>query len=719
MLVSFVGRPRLCGGRPWLSSARSRGSVARHEVRPLPARESARREVLRRVCGAAGGGGRLRALRDAPAAGSEILPGVRVARGRRRPRRRDALRLAGRVHAHAHRGEDPRLARCTRGRAQARHRALRGPQGLDGAPGRPRRRGRPPAARRRARAHDRGRPPLRGHREPGHGRRHHGPLRRADRPRGSRRPRVLRRPPDAAAGEGARGGAASQPRAAGPHPRGPQLRRGGRALHRQRSAHGLHGDRPDDTPGRPHGADGHAGHDPDSVGDAGPDRGLRPHAAAGTAAGEGPRRAARGLRAHRRLADPLAAARGRRARAHALRRPRSRAAAAGAGARRQRILDAIKRFVLRESRVQPVALLFEDLHWIDSETQALLARLVESLPTARVLLLVNYRPEYQHGWGGKTYYTQLRIDPLAAESAAALLDALLGAGRPLEPLKRLLLDRTEGNPFFLEESVRTLVETGVVAGERGSFRLAKGLDTIQVPATVQAVLAARVDRLPPSIKHLLQSAAVIGKTVALTLLETVAETTALELRRGLAQLQAAEFLYETSLFPELEYTFKHALTLEVAYQSLLRERRRLLHTGVLAALEARERGHAPESVEVLAHHAVRGEVWTSAASYLYRAGAKAQAEARYGTAVTFYEASVDALQRLGDAADRNLELDAYLELWSTRISTGQVDGLGVLGDKVEALARSLDDGPRLARVQGRQAQAIALAGAVPGTLART
>src|SRR5207247_1272898 len=207
------------------------------------------------------------------------------------------------------------------------------------------------------------------------------------------------------------------------------------------------------------------------------------------------------------------------------------------------------------------------------------------------------------------------------ESAAALLAARLGAGRPLEPLKRLLLGRTEGNPFFLEESVRTLVETGVVVGERGSFRLAKALDTIQVPATVQAVLAARIDRLPPPIKHLLQSAAVIGKTVALTLLETVAETTALELRRGLAQLQAAEFLYETSLFPELEYTFKHALTLEVAYQSLLRERRRLLHTGALAALEARERGHAPESVEVLAHHAVRGEVWTSAASYLYRAGA--------------------------------------------------------------------------------------------------
>jgi class 3 adenylate cyclase/tetratricopeptide (TPR) repeat protein len=389
----------------------------------------------------------------------------------------------------------------------------------------------------------------------------------------------------------------------------------------------------------------------------------------------------------------------------------------GAVERRHRTFDAIKRLVLRESFVQPVALLFEDLHWIDDETQGLLDILVESLPTARVLLLVNYRPEYRHTWGGKTYYTQLRIDPLTTASAGALLDGLLGDSRSLDTLKRLLLQRTEGNPFFLEESVRTLIETGVLIGERGGIRLAKALDTTQVPATVQAVLAARIDRLPPPVKHLLQSAAVIGKTVALTLLETVAEMAALELRRGLAQLQAAEFLYETSLFPELEYTFKHALTLEVAYQSLLRERRRMLHAGVLAALETRGRERGPASVEVLAHHAVRAEVWQPAASYLYRAGAKAQAEARYGPAVDYYEAAADALRRLGEAADPRLELDVYLELWSTRISTNRVDRLGELAARVEALARRLDAGPRLAQVQVRQAQAIAIAAAIPGTLA--
>ena len=388
----------------------------------------------------------------------------------------------------------------------------------------------------------------------------------------------------------------------------------------------------------------------------------------------------------------------------------------GAVERRHRTFDAIKHLVLRESRVQPVALLFEDLHWIDDETQGLLDTLVESLPNARLLLLVNYRPEYQHGWGGKSYYTQLRIDPLGTASAAELLDGLVGVDRSLEPLKRLLLNRTEGNPFFLEESVRTLVESGVLVGERGSFRLARALEATHVPATVQAVLAARIDRLPPPVKHLLQSAAVIGKTVALTLLETVADLAALELRRGLAQLQAAEFLYESGLFPELEYTFKHALTLEVAYQSLLRERRRTLHAGVLAALEARSRELGPLNVEVLAHHAVRAERWEPAASYLYRAGAKAQAEARFGPAVDFYAAAVDALQRLSTAADPRLELEVYLELWSTRISTNRVDGLDELAGRVETLARRLEAGPRLAQVQVRQAQAIAFAGAIDGTL---
>jgi predicted ATPase len=252
--------------------------------------------------------------------------------------------------------------------------------------------------------------------------------------------------------------------------------------------------------------------------------------------------------------------------------------------RRQRTLAALKWVLLRQSQRQPVLLVCEDLHWLDTETQALLDSLGESRPTARLLLLVNYRPDYRHGWGSKTYYTQVRLDPLPPASADTFLQDLVGNDPSLSPLTQLLIQRTEGNPFFLEESVRTLVETGALVGEAGAYRVAPPLPTIQVPATVQAVLAARIDRVPPEEKHLLQTAAVLGTEVLLPLLQAVAELPEAALRLGLAHLQDAEFLYEASLFPELVYTFKHALTQEVAYGSLLQERRRVLHARIVAAL---------------------------------------------------------------------------------------------------------------------------------------
>jgi predicted ATPase len=210
--------------------------------------------------------------------------------------------------------------------------------------------------------------------------------------------------------------------------------------------------------------------------------------------------------------------------------------------RRQRTLQALKAMLLRESQVQPVLLVCENLHWIDAETQALLESLLESLPTARLLLLVNYRPEYQHGWGQKSSYTQLRLDPLPQASAEDFLDVLLGEDAGLTPLKRLLIARTEGNPFFLEESVRTLVERGVLVGAPGAYRLAQALADSQVPATVQAVLAARIDRLPPDEKRLLQAAAVIGTDVPFLLLQALGEIPEATLRSALTHLQAAEFL---------------------------------------------------------------------------------------------------------------------------------------------------------------------------------
>jgi len=364
--------------------------------------------------------------------------------------------------------------------------------------------------------------------------------------------------------------------------------------------------------------------------------------------------------------------------------------------RRQRTLDALKRVLLRESQEQPLLLVFEDLHWIDSETQALLNSLVESLPTAQLLLLVNYRPEYQHGWGSKTYYTQLRLDPLPAVSADELLQALLGNDASLTPLTQLLIARTEGNPFFLEESVRTLVETGVLVGEHGAYRLAQALPTIQVPATVQAVLAARIDRLPPEEKRLLQTAAVIGTEVPLALLQAIAEVPEDAVQRGLAHLQSAEFLYETRLFPEYEYTFKHVLTHEVAYGSLLQERRRMLHARIVEALEALAGERVAEQVERLAHHALRGEVWDKAVTYGRQAGARATTRFAYPEAVACFEQALAALAQLPECRDTlaqaiDLRCDLHHALLPLGEHTRIVDHLRT----AETLAERLGDDQRL------------------------
>jgi class 3 adenylate cyclase/tetratricopeptide (TPR) repeat protein len=372
--------------------------------------------------------------------------------------------------------------------------------------------------------------------------------------------------------------------------------------------------------------------------------------------------------------------------------------------RRRRTLDAVKRLLLRESQLQPLLMVFEDLHWIDSETQALLDALVESLPAARLLLLVNYRPEYSHQWGNRTYYTQLRLDPLPPETADQLLGALLGPDTGLEPLTRALIARTEGNPFFLEESVRALAETGSLLGERGAYRLARPLQTIQVPATVQAVLAARIDRLPPGDKALLQTASVVGKDVPFALLQAVAEPPEEGVHAAIGRLQAAEFLYETSLFPDLEYTFKHALTHEVAYGSLLQERRRTLHARIVEGIEGRYPGRLAEHVERLAHHAFRGEVWTKALTYLRQAGTKALSRSAYREAAAWFEQALVALARHPEGAESVAHpVDVRLQLCHALNALGELGPEAECLREAEALAERLGDQRRAGLVAAHMA----------------
>ena len=317
--------------------------------------------------------------------------------------------------------------------------------------------------------------------------------------------------------------------------------------------------------------------------------------------------------------------------------------------RRQRTLDAVKRLLLRESQVQPLLVVFEDLHWIDGESQALLDSLVESLGSASLLLLVSYRPEYEHRWGGKTYYSQLRLDTLPVESTAELLGALLGPDQGLDLLKQMLLKR--GNPFFLEETVRALAETGDLVGDRGAYRLTRPVQALQVPPTVQTILAARIDRLPAEEKQLLQTASVVGKDVAYAILATIAEQPEEGLRLGLTHLQEAEFLYETRVFPDREYTFKHALTHEVAYGTLLQTRRQALHARIVEVTERLYADRMPEHLDLLSHHASRGEVWEKAVLYLRQAGEKALVRSANREAAAYFSQALVAMQNLREVPD--------------------------------------------------------------------
>jgi tetratricopeptide (TPR) repeat protein len=367
--------------------------------------------------------------------------------------------------------------------------------------------------------------------------------------------------------------------------------------------------------------------------------------------------------------------------------------------RRQQTLDTVKRLLLRESEIQPLVVVFEDLHWIDGETQKLLDSLVDSLPTARLLLLVNYRPEYRHAWGGRTYYRQLRIDPLPPERADELLEALLGSDATLAPLKRLLIKRTEANPLFLEESVRALVEMGALAGERGAYRVTRSVEQLIIPATVQAILAARIDRLTPDAKRLLHAAAVIGKDVALPLLLAIADGSESEVHAELTHLQAAEFLYETRLFPDLEYTFKHALTHEVAYQGLLHDRQRALHARIVEAIERLAPERVAEQAERLAHHALRGELWDKAVAYSRQAGLRAMGRAANREAITHLEQALLALRHVSETQETTeLTIDLHIDLRNAFQPLGDQARTGEHLHAAEGLARALGDPRRLVRI---------------------
>jgi class 3 adenylate cyclase/tetratricopeptide (TPR) repeat protein len=353
--------------------------------------------------------------------------------------------------------------------------------------------------------------------------------------------------------------------------------------------------------------------------------------------------------------------------------------------RKRRTLDAIKRILLRESLNQPLMVEFEDLHWIDDETQALLNLLADSIGTAKILLLVNYRPEYHHEWGNKTYYTQLRLDPLGKESAEEMLASLIGEGKDLIPLKRLIIEKTEGTPFFMEETVEMLLDEGALV-RNGTVKLTRSLNQLKIPPTVQDILASRIDRLPPDEKNLLQTLAVIGMEFPFGLVQRVAAKSEDELNRMLHALQLAEFIYEQPAVGDVEYIFKHALTHDVAYNSLLMERRKALHERTANAIEELYSDRLEDHLAELAHHYGRSANVPKAVDYLDRAGEQARRRSAYTEAIAHFRRGIELIAHLpqtrdGDAREARLQNHLAVSLVATRGYAASEAGLAYLRAK--------------------------------------
>ena len=318
---------------------------------------------------------------------------------------------------------------------------------------------------------------------------------------------------------------------------------------------------------------------------------------------------------------------------------------------RARTRDAIKRLLLRESMNQPLMVIFEDLHWIDDESREVLDLIADSIGTARIMLMVNYRPEHHHQWSNKTYYTQLRLDPLGAETAGELLDGLLGDGAELKTLREMIVRRTEGNPLFIEEMVQVLFEEGALA-RNGVTKLLKPLESIRIPSTVKGIIASRIDKLGAAEKDLLQTLAVVGKEFPLSLVRHVSGRSERELRPLLSNLQLGEFVYEQPAAPEPDYTFKHALTQEVAYDSILAERRKAIHERAAAGIETIFAAQIEDHLDELANHYLHAGNTAKAVEFLERAANRAFTRSAHAEAERLLVQAIALIESLPDTPER-------------------------------------------------------------------
>jgi class 3 adenylate cyclase/tetratricopeptide (TPR) repeat protein len=327
-------------------------------------------------------------------------------------------------------------------------------------------------------------------------------------------------------------------------------------------------------------------------------------------------------------------------------------------ARRKQTFEALRALFLAISHHRPLVLVVEDLHWLDQPSEAFLRFLGESLGAAPLMLLVTYRPGYHHTWGEKSYYSQITLHPLSPAESGTLIASVLGVADIPHDLRELIGRKGEGNPFYLEEITKSFLERGIIQRSGSGYRLSRAMTPSDVPETIQDVIVSRIDRLPEEHKHVIQTAAVIGREFAARLLRRIADIQE-QLDDCLSELKNLEFIYEKSVFPDLEYIFKHVLTQEAAYNSLLSHRRTRLHSAIGLAIEELHQERLAERYEELAHHFTQGESWEKAFFYLLKSGDKARQAYANQEAIAFYTQAIEMSGRITPAFEAAQLLPVY------------------------------------------------------------
>lgn len=368
-------------------------------------------------------------------------------------------------------------------------------------------------------------------------------------------------------------------------------------------------------------------------------------------------------------------------------------------ARKNRILGAMRQIVLKGSERRPLVLAFENLHWIDKSSEECLKDLLDSISGAHVYLIFTYRPEFVHTWGGRSYHSQINLNRLSNRETLMMVSHLLGTQEYDKEIERLVLEKTEGVPFFVEELINSLRDQKIIYKNENKYYLAKDIREAVIPTTIHDVIMARIDSLPEGAKELLQTGSVAGREFSHQLIEKATDFSKDRLLGHLSVLKDSELLYERGIYPQSDYIFKHALTQEVTYNSILIKKRTELHNKIGLVLESTHKDRVTDLCEVLAYHFEHGQDWQRAYRYSQDAGLKAYSHSAYEQSLRYFEDALSALTKLPrEKARIEREIDLRFHMRSPLVSLGRHDEWGQRIHDAEPLAREIGDNARLANV---------------------